>query len=108
MAENQKLMDVIRFYANGNQREFSRVTGINPPALSRLVGGQMKLTTKYIEKIRAAYPVAADYLDGVCGLPKVKTEIEIIEELKSTIAELKKDIELKNRMIDSLLKKMGV
>ncbi len=108
MEKRERLKEVVEFYAGGNQSDFCKAVGITTPAMSRLLSGQMKLTQKYILKIRAVYPTAADYLDGIASLPKAKSEMEIIAELKEEVLGLKRDIELKNRIIDAMLTKMGV
>lgn len=108
MEKKDKLKEVVDFYAGGNQRDFCRATGITAPALCRILSGQMKLTPKYVLKIRSVYPTAADYLDGIASLPKAKTELEIIAELQAEVSNLKRDLELKNRIIDAMLAKIGV
>lgn len=106
MEMKDKLADVVRRFAGGSQREFCRATGISPSSMSRMIGGQIQVSPKVVAKIRKAYPVAADYLDGLIGLPRAKTDAETVEELRLELAALKAELDRKNRIIDAMLDKL--
>ena len=107
MEESQKLRDVILHYARGNQRNFSRATGVDPSTINRILTGKQKLNYAVMRKIGDVYPDALAYLEGRVSIPKTKTVVEELDERDQLIADLKEEIAIKNRVIKALLEKLG-
>lgn len=106
MEESQKLRDVILHYARGNQRTFSRSTGIDPSTINRILTGKQKLNYSVLRKIGDVYPDAMAYLEGRVSMPKTKTIVEELDEKDRLILELREEIAIKNRVINALLEKL--
>lgn len=107
MDKRERLVELINFYADGSQAAFCRKTGMEKTAISRMVSGQLPVSDKQIAKISAMIPEARAYLEGQTELPRPKTVVELLAEREAEVAELKREIAIKNRTIDALLSKAG-
>ena len=107
MDKREILSQLIDYYADGNQSDFCRKTGIDKSCLSRMLSGKANVTDRQMYKVMAAIPEARAFIEGRSSLPKPKSATEIIRDLEAEVEALKKDIAIKNRTIDALLSKQG-
>ena len=107
MERREKLIELINYYADGSQAEFCRKTGLEKTSLSRMVSGKMAVTDRQVAKIRAALPDAGPFLDVKTDLPRPKSVTERLADMAAEIDALKKEVAIKNRVIEALLDKCG-
>jgi len=99
MTEGDRIIYLIERIACGNQSEFSRKCGINPPTLNKIIKGKngLHLTDFYRKKILAAYPIVREEFlisgEFPSGLEDDSTTMTI-EEMRQEIARLKKIIDV--------------
>ena len=116
MAEAERLNYIIGELCAGNQAQFSRITGINPTALNKILNGKgkevgIRLTDTYINRIVRAFPmVNPDYLrnksdyPGELSVESVRAEYEKrLAEKDQLIEMLQKELDLQRRMLEKLL-----
>ena len=107
MDKREKIIELIRYYADGSQANFCRMTGLGTTTVSRIVTGNIKASDKHLLKIAAAIPEARPFLEGEISLPKRNTIVEQLAEKEEEIERLREEIALKNRVIEALLAKGG-
>jgi transcriptional regulator with XRE-family HTH domain len=107
MDKREKIIELIRYYAEGSQANFCRMTGLGTTTVSRIVTGNIKPTDKHLLKIASAIPDARPFLEGEISLPKKNSVVEQLAEKEAEIVRLREEIALKNRVIEALLAKGG-
>ena len=89
-----------------NQLEVSRRIGIKPNYLSEIKAGRAKNPKDWVlEKIEVEFGYRKEWLRSGEEPMMIESPAEIAYTESEQIAELKKELERKNRMIDYLLKK---
>jgi len=99
MTESERILYIVERVAGGNQSEFSRKCGINPPTLNKIIKGRngLRLTDFYRKKIIAAYPIVREtFLIGgefPSGLEDDSTQMTM-DEMRQEITRLRKIIDI--------------
>lgn len=114
--EAERLEYIIGELCAGNQAQFSRIVGINPTAINKILNGKaaevgIRLTDTYINRICRAFPmVNPDYLRCKSDYPGELSKDSVKEQYEKRLAEkdqmielLRKEIELQRRMLEKLL-----